>query len=65
VHRAWRRSWSSRILAVASGLFDGLAHEPRRHGVRPARVMFPGRSGGPEVTVTDPPPATAFLPSTT
>jgi hypothetical protein len=33
----------------ASGTFDGLAHEPRRHGVQPARVVFPGRSGGPEV----------------
>ena len=25
----------------ASGTFDGLAHEPRRHGVQPARVVFP------------------------
>ena len=33
----------------ASGPFAGLAHEPRRHGVQLACVVFPGRSGGPEV----------------
>ena len=37
----------SRILLVASGPFDGLAHEPQRHGVQPACVVLPGRSGGP------------------
>jgi hypothetical protein len=31
----------------ASGTFDGLAREPRRHGVQLACVVFPGRSGGP------------------
>jgi hypothetical protein len=49
IHRllgSWRRQ-VSRILRVASGSFDGLAHEPRRHGVRLACVVFPGRSGGP------------------
>jgi hypothetical protein len=38
---------------VASGLFDGLAHVPRRHGVRPVRVTSPGRSGGQEATSID------------
>jgi hypothetical protein len=32
----------------------GLAHEPRRHGVQPACVVSPGRSGGPG-GVIDPP----------
>jgi hypothetical protein len=27
---------------VACGLFDGLAHEPWRHGVQPVRVVIPG-----------------------
>jgi hypothetical protein len=31
---------------VACGLFDGLAHEPRRHGVQPVRVVLPGRPAG-------------------
>jgi hypothetical protein len=38
----------------ASGTFDGLAREPRRHGVQLACVVFPGRSGGPG-GVIDPP----------
>jgi hypothetical protein len=38
---------------VACGLFDGLAHEPRRHGVQPVGVVLPGRSGGSRAT-TDP-----------
>jgi hypothetical protein len=33
--------------AYCSGPFDGLAHEPRRHGVQLVCVVFPGRSGGP------------------
>jgi hypothetical protein len=39
---------ASRILHGAFGLFDGLAHEPRRHGVQLACVVVPGRSGGQE-----------------
>jgi hypothetical protein len=35
---------------MACGLFDGLAHEPWRHGVPPVRVMIPGRSGRSQVT---------------
>ena len=35
------------ILLGASGPFDDLAHEPQRHGVQLACVVFPGRSGGP------------------
>jgi hypothetical protein len=41
---------AGRILVAAAGLFDGLAHEPRRHGVRPVGVISPGRSGGPVAT---------------
>jgi hypothetical protein len=37
----------TRILLAAAGPFDGLAHEPRRHGVPLVCVVFPGRSGGP------------------
>jgi len=43
----------SRILLGPSGPFDGLAHEPQRHGVQP---VFPGRSGGPGGLI-DPPQA--------
>jgi hypothetical protein len=32
---------------AACGLLDGLAHEPRRHGVQPVRVVLPGCSGRP------------------
>jgi hypothetical protein len=32
---------------ILRGRFDGLAHEPRRHGVQLVCVVFPGRSGGP------------------
>jgi hypothetical protein len=39
---------------VACGLFDGLAHEPRRHGVQPVRVVVTGRPGRPQATT---PPA--------
>jgi hypothetical protein len=39
------RSRTGRILVVASGLVDGLAHEPRRYGVRLVHVMSPGGSG--------------------
>jgi hypothetical protein len=39
-----------RILLGASGLFDGLAHEPQRHGLQLASVVFHGRSGGPEAS---------------
>jgi hypothetical protein len=35
-----------RILLRASCPFDGLAREPRRHGVRLACVLLPRRSGG-------------------
>jgi hypothetical protein len=38
---------TNRILLVASGPFDDLAHEPQRHGVQLACVVFPGRCGGP------------------
>jgi hypothetical protein len=34
------------MLIAVSGSFDGLAHEPRRHGVLPVCVVVPGRSGG-------------------
>ena len=35
------------MLLGAPGPFDGPAHEPRRHGVQLAYVVFPGRSGRP------------------
>jgi hypothetical protein len=43
---AWRRWVRVAFCFVASGPFDGLAHEPG-HGVQLACVVFPGRSGGP------------------
>jgi hypothetical protein len=35
---------------AACGLFDGLAHEPWRHGVQPVGVVVPGRPGRTQVT---------------
>ena len=54
IHSQAARPWRSAIEVVASGHvsgpFDGLAHEPRRHGVQPVCVVSPGRSGGPEAS---------------
>jgi hypothetical protein len=44
---------SARARRIPLGTFgpsDGLAHEPRRHGVQLACVVVPGRSGGPEAS---------------
>jgi hypothetical protein len=35
------------MLRLVSGPVDGLAHQPRRHGVLLVRDMSLGRSGGP------------------
>jgi hypothetical protein len=52
-------AWRSAIEVVASGhvsgSFDGLAHEPRRHGVQLACVVFTGRSGGSGGVIVVPP----------
>jgi hypothetical protein len=42
---------ASHILLVASGSFDGLAHEPRRHGVQPACVVSLDAPAGLEASI--------------
>jgi hypothetical protein len=37
---------------VAYDLFDGLAHEPWRHGVQPACVVVPGHPGRSQALTT-------------
>jgi hypothetical protein len=34
------------LLVAVSGVFDGLAHEPRRHGVRWCGALMDGQSEG-------------------
>ena len=45
---------SSHVRPGAAGPFDGLAHEPWRHGVQLGCVVFPGCFGGLEVSSSRP-----------
>ena len=49
----WRRHERGASF-LTSGPRDGLAHEPRRHGLRLACVVLPGRSGGLEASAIHP-----------